>query len=423
MKRVHDEFVNRYGVVKGNLIFIYKAVRRVFSKGYIWYLQRFTRIDEKSIVFESIPDYSDNARALSEYLEAKGDCRNYRICWIVMDVDKCRKAHPSDRVVFLPRFSSTLHEFPLKSIKAYMSAQYVMATHEFSILKKYSRKGQKYIRLWHGCGYKDNEHRMTDGDKLFDLALVPGNIFVKTKSYFWNAPEDAFLAAGLPRYYWLMDKNNAAYALPAKRMLERFGDGNKKIIMWMPTFRNSKSGDKPESIIKQFPLLNTREEWARADCFCQENNIVILLKLHPFQKKYDIPFENMNNIREVTNDDFDDAGIPMYVFLAHTDGLITDYSSVAIDYLLLDRPIAFALDDYEQYKSSRGFVFDNPLKLMPGHHLYTIHDMQVFIEDVSKGNDPYKADRDAVMPQVHNRCDNYCENIWNAIRKADRVQF
>ncbi len=39
--------------------------------------------------------------------------------------------------------------------------------------------------------------------------------------------------------------------------------------------------------------------------------------------------------------------------------LVSDYSSVAIDYLLLDRPLGFTLDDYEAYTESRGWVFDD----------------------------------------------------------------
>ena len=46
--------------------------------------------------------------------------------------------------------------------------------------------------------------------------------------------------------------------------------------------------------------------------------------------------------------------------------LITDYSSVYVDYLLLDRPIVFSCPDLEKYKKDRGFVVEDPSLLMPG---------------------------------------------------------
>ena len=49
--------------------------------------------------------------------------------------------------------------------------------------------------------------------------------------------------------------------------------------------------------------------------------------------------------------DLEQADVQLYETLSFVDALITDYSSVAIDYLLMDRPIAFTLDDYEKYRA------------------------------------------------------------------------
>lgn len=39
------------------------------------------------------------------------------------------------------------------------------------------------------------------------------------------------------------------------------------------------------------------------------------------------------------------------------DVMISDYSSIVFDYLLLDRPVIYLIPDYEEYRSQRGFVF------------------------------------------------------------------
>lgn len=62
--------------------------------------------------------------------------------------------------------------------------------------------------------------------------------------------------------------------------------------------------------------------------------------------------------------------------MGYSDALITDYSSVCVDYLIVDKPIAYTLDDYEVYKQTRGFVFEDPHEYMPGHHLYRFSDLE-----------------------------------------------
>ena len=59
----------------------------------------------------------------------------------------------------------------------------------------------------------------------------------------------------------------------------------------------------------------------------------------------------------------------MYVLLRNADALITDYSSAYFDYMLLNRPIAFTVEDIEEYRKKRGFVFDNPFEYMPVRRL------------------------------------------------------
>jgi CDP-glycerol glycerophosphotransferase (TagB/SpsB family) len=56
--------------------------------------------------------------------------------------------------------------------------------------------------------------------------------------------------------------------------------------------------------------------------------------------------------------------VDLNAYLGFCDVLITDYSSVALDFLLLGRPILFYMPDLEHYLVKRGFYFD-PL-LLPG---------------------------------------------------------
>ena len=83
----------------------------------------------------------------------------------------------------------------------------------------------------------------------------------------------------------------------------------------------------------------------------------------------------------------------LYALLGQADGLITDYSSVYFDYLLLNRPIGFTVDDMEEYMKNRGFVVDDPRPLMPGQFLNTPEDFCGFLSDLLEGRDPYGEER------------------------------
>ena len=107
----------------------------------------------------------------------------------------------------------------------------------------------------------------------------------------------------------------------------------------------------------------------------------------------------------------DDKNIQLYEILPVFDALITDYSSVAIDYLLIDKPIGFTLDDFEEYRKSRGFVFNDPREYMPGEHIYVLDDLIKFISNVANGKDEYKDKRDELKRIAHNPAQNYCDRI------------
>lgn len=121
------------------------------------------------------------------------------------------------------------------------------------------------------------------------------------------------------------------------------------------------------------------------------------------------------NIIFINNEDLKKEDIELYSILHYTDALISDYSSISVDYMLLNKPIAYSLDDFKQYNNSRGFVFENPLEYMSGHHLYNMDDLLSFLEDVCSGRDIYVDKRALIMSEFHNLSDNYCKTVWDQI--------
>ena len=123
---------------------------------------------------------------------------------------------------------------------------------------------------------------------------------------------------------------------------------------------------------------------------------------------------DLSHIHLMTNDDLEDMDVQLYEIINHFDALLTDYSSVSFDYLCLDRPIGYTLDDFEEYRKLRGFPMDNPLDYMPGHHIYTYDDLTQFIVGIADGKDEYAAERERVrkdvgMPEWGNCCQKLLE--------------
>lgn len=373
----------------------------------------FTRVNPYVMVFKSFPDYSDNSRALSEYLVNKSYTNTFKIYWVVENPKQCKKKFPNAGVVFLGNsLCSKLVNMPIL-----ISAGWFFSTHGFPCKYKYVRKNQHFIKVWHGCGFKDVDSRKKarkrkeDTDD-FEKILLVSDFFKHYMAPKWFWPQDKVVAKGFPRFDWLLQKTEVAKEFCSSIKSCQ----SDKVVVWMPTFRNHINGVYNDNDdIKQFPIVNSCSDWRAFDKCCKENGVVVLVKLHPMQKSYDIPWSELSNIHQLTNEMLDVANTTLYSFLSVTDGLISDYSSVTVDYMIVDKPIAFTLDDFHLYDKGRGFIIDNPLDYMPGHHLYSMEDMRNFIVDVSLGRDIYKEKRAALYDTLLYRSDNYCKEIINEL--------
>ena len=382
-----------------------KYANKVLCALFSLFVRLFFKVDKKKVLFFSKPDYADNARALSEYVTST-EGSSYKVVWVI--------EKDENRVLVRDALACVLYNslncYKLQTLFHLLTAKYICSTHNFPLPYKKKQKEQVYVRLWHGCGYKDKTSR--DGThKVFDVAMVPGPLFIKTKASFWNIDEKDIISLGYPRFDWLMKKNEKATSFVSQIK----GDAE-KVIIWMPTFRNDKNGLYNEtSSVSSFPLINDLNVWMQIDQICKQNRVVLLVKLHIFQSEYEIPFKQMSNVKELKENDYASKGLALYEVLAETDALISDYSSVAFDYLILNKPIAFCLDDFDLYKKGRGFIFENPLQYMPGHHLYMHEDLKTFIYDVANNIDEYREDRRRVKALAISESECYCKTVWDKI--------
>lgn len=381
------------------------------------WLKKHGRVCETRLVFKNreMQDMTDNARAFFEYLLENGYNEKYQIVWLVSRKKKFR--HLKYKNV---KFVTAENRYGWNSCRAYYyanTAKYFLYTNNTANLNRYHCGGQVIVNLWHGCGYKgaalENKNiPRSETMGWFDYAIVPGPVFVETKSEYWQCPKEKILPLGYPRYDWMLDASNNK-----KEILDKlFGwkEEKTKTVIWMPTFRKSDLLGYAESEIElpyELPAVNCAEDMKLLDKHCKEHGILLIIKKHPLQLGWSGEKQSFTNIRYVTEKELEESQIQLYRLVSVCDAMISDYSSIAVDFVLLDRPLGFVLTDYEMYKEKRGFVFEDPLSYMPGEKIYNFDELKEFLEHVGNGTDLFAQERKRLLPEMHNQTEHYCARI------------
>lgn len=149
----------------------------------------------------------------------------------------------------------------------------------------------------------------------------------------------------------------------------------KKIILYAPTWRGANISEK--GVNKDVDFIKDV-----LDVCCQQQDYVVLLREHQAFERYGkVDFNVL-----LAPQSFDANEI-----LAISDVLITDYSSIAFDFMIFKRPILFYCHDFEDYATTRGFYI-TPKELV-GSFCTNPQELQTALADLEtwKPNDQYKA--------------------------------
>ena len=240
------------------------------------------------------------------------------------------------------------------------------------------------VNLWHGMPLKkigNLENGMENIDyNFFTKVVSSSDLFTPIMKAAFNANDEQILLVGNIR-------ND-----------ELFEEEKDKNIIWMPTYRNSKNyHDSQDAII--FSLDDT--EFRIINKLLLEYEYHLYIKLHPLEESQFKFKNNYSNIHMLSEETISQHYGTLYKFLGTTSALITDYSSVFLDYYLLNRPVAFTINDYEEYKGKRGFVFDNVKSLMAGPTVSNLDDLLEFLNSVMMSEDEFYVERNEINSIVN----------------------
>lgn len=362
-------------------------------------------ISRNMIVLHSLPDYSDNAWAFYQYLIDRGYNRKYRIIWLV---EKPEKYKPEENV----RFVCGESKWVLFRRDYYLArAKFVVHTHRTPIGRW--RKDQVFINTTHSASQlkaAGGELQKTAWRSAPTYRLRCGEDGLRKMMKTTGKPESHFLVIGMPRLDLLYRHRDCVSELYP-------GHKYAKVVIVMETFRQNRNFID-SSFVNTYGmnLIRSEAEQRRLDDWLVANNVLMIIKPHPMQDLSCVRMESLTNIRFLAPLELCDRDIQLYQLLENCDALLTDYSSIYYDFLLLNRPIGFMISDMDAY--SRGFVIDDPVAEMPGRKLERFDDLLGFLEDLKQGKDDHQAERKALTDKVFKyQDDNNCKRLMDFIEK------
>ena len=338
----------------------------------------------KRIVLYSNWGFRDNLRTLYQYLVDNGYQEEYEIICASNDFYHLEKKND------------------VKYVSIYRGVYYFLTSkYFFYSFGKYPIKpasNQMVVNLWHGMPLKkigNLEVGMEEIDYNFFTKLVSSSaLFTPIMKAVFKAEDNQILLVGNIRNDELFKKEK------------------EKNIIWMPTYRNSNNyHDSQEALI--FSL--GEEDFSKIQQILSKHGYQLYIKLHPLEESRLHVQMNHSNIHLLTEEIISEQYDTLYTFLGTTSALITDYSSVFLDYYLLNRPVAFTINDYEEYKEKRGFVFEDVKSLMVGSVIRNSKDLLEFLESVMKSEDRYIEERTKVNDKVNAIQKDFTKTLLNEI--------
>ena len=272
-------------------------------------------------------------------------------------------------------------------------------------------KKRLIINLWHGVPLK--KIALLDPNlkkaariyfkKIFSenytCILTTSHELIPLMARSFAVSEDKIKVWGQPRNDGLFQKNDCREILG-----QLFPDlpEYSKTVLYAPTFRDYGQ-------VQLFPFKDFDQE--QLEAFLEEKNMLLFIRTHVAEQGSAAPYLG-KRIRFLGNEQAEDVTGILNIF----DCLITDYSSIYIDYLLTDKPMIFLPYDRQQYLDGRGMNFDYD-DVTPGPKPETFND---FLDALSPKEDFWKSERTRVN-RLFNEIQHPCAaDICNKVLKMIR---
>lgn len=364
------------------------------------------RPDESIWIFSSVDNchFNYNSRYLFEYV--KDNCKEITPYFVINDWEKRKQlAEKYGEKYFIETETA-------EGIRKVLSAGVWFTSAGLPVYGTNLRKNRLIINLWHGVPLKKialMDPNLKKGAKLYFKKIFSDNytcivttshalIPVMAKSF--CVPEERIKVWGQPRNDQIFSETDRTEYL--KKI---YGDlpEYKKAVLYAPTFR-----DYGETRLFPFEDFDRKE----LEEFLEQEKMILFLRTHIKEKAAAAPYLT-ERVRYLGEEEAEDVTGVLGIF----DLLITDYSSIYIDYLLTGHPLLFLPYDREKYLDGRGMNFDYD-EVTPGPKPSTMEAFLKELKAVSDGDDRWENERKRVN-RLLNEIDKPCaRNICRKVKRA-----
>ncbi|MBW2990865.1 CDP-glycerol glycerophosphotransferase family protein [Candidatus Woesearchaeota archaeon] len=326
---------------------VVNTVKLILFKTFFFILSYIVPKDDKLLVFQTMFGKGLREDPKYLYLYAKRFLKDYKLVYFLSEEeDKEYKFCNIKKHKIKP----TAFWKILRAKHIFIEATSLRKINLSSLIGRFN-----IILCWHGFAYKKMEYVKKEYSfiKNWLIKLETKKFKLITASYEPSKKwlEDALFnnnvkVLGRPKNDIFFNKDVFSLEKPDKKFsLKRY----RKVILYAPTWRDKDGQIEPfsEEFLLKLNKLLTERRW------------ILYLKPHPFTKKIKI-INNLSNIKDISKEISD-----THEMLAHSDILITDYSSVMFDFSLLEKPIIFFFYDMDKYQKKRK-IYLNFRKIIPG---------------------------------------------------------
>lgn len=295
----------------------------------------FVKKDPHQVMFQSLigRNYGDSPRVIFEAMKKDPAFKGFKYVWAFDDPEKFH-VDGADKI-------------KLTSMSYFMTAlKSGVWVANVNIERGLMFKPQKtiFLNTGHGAQFKldgnaqknRNDYDYSDVDFFCAFSEFDRNIIVRD----YKVHREAVVKCGIPRDDELYEVNQEK--IDALREKFDIPEG-KKVVLYAPTWRDSDDGGSSYTIAPPIEI----SEWRKM----LGDEYILIFRMHHLSTK----------LLGITFDDFVRDGSQeqnVNDLLSIADVLITDYSSIAFDYAILERPIIAFAYDYEEYLRTRGLNED-----------------------------------------------------------------
>lgn len=357
--------------IRERLVYIlkhYKWIQYTYRKltSYLFrFVGLFLKIEDDLILVNSWAGktYSDSPKILYETMIKDPRFKNYRYVWAFEDPSKFEVNGAEKLKIDTWKYFTT-------ALRSKVWITCVNIERGLTIKKKKTI----YINTWHGAGTKKignacagrHDYDLSNVNMMLTQSEFENEIFIRD----FKCRKESLRKIGFPRNDELFHITDELRAECRKEL--NIPEG-KKVILYAPTWRDSKDGGLSYRVEPPINLEKWRKEFS--------DNYVMLFRMHPFTTIFNMQYDDF--ARDTT------SFVNLNHILAITDVLITDYSTIVYDSAVAHIPFICFGFDYERYYAERGFYFDLNERY-PGGVLHTEDEVIARVKAVLAGEDKEK---------------------------------